>query len=575
MAWTRPGVGEAVVLAVVLAIALVVRVSALDDTPAGFQGDEATAGLLGRRIAAEGWIGPYTTLMAGDPTGFYYLVAGAMTVVDHDVLAVRLVSATLGVLTVAALYVLVRRNFGVPAAVAGAALLATAGWHIHLSRLGFPTVSWPLAVVVAVLALVEAVRTGDRRWWLTAGALFGLGLYTHDSQVLLLGVVAPLVLFLLFGAPVLAAGAGFALFATRPSFLTLVVLAAVMVWAMTGKRVQDRRLVASALAFVVALLLVGSVLFRHIAENRATYFDYGSRISIFNTAEWAAETTTAGKIGFVGDRYVEFWDRLCCHPRIDAVDATGVTALMPLPMLLLAIVGVGFSFVGAGRIAASIAGVLAVSMPLAVIATNDFAMRRALVVAPLVAMFAGIGVAGAVRWAWGRQPRTRYPVIALVVIVATLSVYRNLDNYFGPTLDSQPIHWVLAVEMVDASNYVDDLPDDAYVLFFSDRWPWGHEIRRYFAPDARGEDRGEHFGTYGFATDPALGRPVFLFIDAYRDDVVNAAIRYPGGETIVAGDPADPDFVVYVPPAGMTEQVPASTELPPVATPTTEPGGRG
>jgi hypothetical protein len=254
------------------------------------------------------------------------------------------------------------------------------------------------------------------------------------------------------------------------------------------------------------------------------------------------------------------------------VDATGVTAIVPFVTLLLA--AIGLAFLGwRGRWVGWVGAFLLLAMPLASALSDDFALRRSLVVIVFIALFAGVGVVGAIRWALARGPATRLPVIGLVVFLATLSVYRNLDDYFGTTVKSEPMHWTLAVEMVDASRYVATLPEDSYVYFYSERWPWTHEIRRFFAPEARGEDRSQQFGDYGFAVDPTAGQPVFLFLDNYRGDVAAVQARFPGGETIVAGDPENPDYVVYLPP---TQAAPA-TGAPggaPAATPTAAPRAR-
>ena len=77
------------------------------------------------------------------------------------------------------------------------------GWHIHYSRLGFPNIVWPFFVVTGLGALVEAVRGNDRRYWALTGLLFGLGVYTYNSHVVVLLLTSGYLAFLTFGPPVL------------------------------------------------------------------------------------------------------------------------------------------------------------------------------------------------------------------------------------------------------------------------------------------------------------------------------------------------------------------------------------
>jgi 4-amino-4-deoxy-L-arabinose transferase-like glycosyltransferase len=581
VAWSRVTGWEAVAFVALVAVAVLTRVWDVADLPPGLQGDEAAGGIVARQIRDQGWIGPYAPFASGVPAGTYYVIAGLMGLVDDEVLAIRLAPAIFGALTVIALYLLVRRNFGVAEGLAAGLFLATMGWHIHFSRIAFPTVGWLLFVVCGLLCLGEAVRGGSWRWWAAAGAFLGLGLYTYHSHVLLLGLVGVAVVFRLFGWTALGAIAAFGLYSQRPGFLTLCLLAAALFAVLASPRMQDGRRLAQVLAFAGAFLVVALPMLRYIADDANDYFGYGRRLSVFNSEnvenseaarDWVAADGPGDKVAFMGRRYLDYWDRVCCDPRTDFVDATGVTAIIPLVTLVLA--AIGLALLGwRGRWVGWIGAMLLLAMPLASALSDDFALRRSLVVAVFIALFAGVGVVGAIRWALARGPAARLPVIGLVVFLATLSVYRNLDDYFGTTVNSEPMHWTLAVEMVEASRYVATLPEDSYVYFYSERWPWTHEIRRFFAPDARGEDRSRQFGDYGFAVDPTAGQPVFLFLDNYRGDLAAVQARFPGGQTIAAGDLENPDYVVYLP-----APVPAPTPVvpggSPEATPTEAPRAR-
>src|SRR5579884_1308375 len=186
---------EIALVAGILLIAAALRFWHLTSLPAGLHGDEAWTGIEGRRILREGWIGPCSPSALGQPSGPLYVTAVAVWLFGNTIFAVRLVPALMGLLTIAALYVVIRRNLGTWAALAGAALLALMDWHIHFSRIGFPLAAWPLTVVLAAGALMEALRTQDWRWWAAAGALTGLGIYAYNADPVFVAIVGLFALY--------------------------------------------------------------------------------------------------------------------------------------------------------------------------------------------------------------------------------------------------------------------------------------------------------------------------------------------------------------------------------------------
>ena len=82
-------------ITLILAITIIawwIRSVDLTTVPPGLHGDEAATGLEARRILEQGWIGVYTGMAGGNPTGFYYLDALLFKFVDNPILAVRLLS---------------------------------------------------------------------------------------------------------------------------------------------------------------------------------------------------------------------------------------------------------------------------------------------------------------------------------------------------------------------------------------------------------------------------------------------------------------------------------------------------
>jgi 4-amino-4-deoxy-L-arabinose transferase-like glycosyltransferase len=151
--------------------------------------DEGALTLAARWLATFGLEGaPY------DPTrtpplvpaleGFSFLVVGV-----HDWAAIA-VSVVAGSLTVGLLYAIGRRWFGAGVGAAAATMLATAEYHLVLSRQALTDATFTLLFWAALAAAFEAVRRGGARRFVVAGVLAGLAMNAKYDGVLALAIVA-------------------------------------------------------------------------------------------------------------------------------------------------------------------------------------------------------------------------------------------------------------------------------------------------------------------------------------------------------------------------------------------------
>ncbi len=108
-----------------------------------------------------------------------YTLLPALSVMDGQPLALRLTSALVGILTLAALYRLARELFDVRTAAWSTGVLAVLYWHVHISHIGFRVITYPLVGTLALALLLRAYRKNRLRDWLAAGAFVGLMLYTY------------------------------------------------------------------------------------------------------------------------------------------------------------------------------------------------------------------------------------------------------------------------------------------------------------------------------------------------------------------------------------------------------------
>jgi len=210
---------ETVVLVGIVLVAAFFRLYRLPAIPTGFQFDEAYNAADALRVLA-GARPLFLPANAGREVLYTYLQAGMVALLGPELLALRLTSALLGILTIPATYALTRALFPQPRATAllTTVLMAVSLWHVHFSRYGIRAVTLPLVAIATIYTFWLGVRErynakgfldevsgsslgawtlspARSRVWLFAlsGVFTSLAVYTHPSGRLLpfiLGVFA-------------------------------------------------------------------------------------------------------------------------------------------------------------------------------------------------------------------------------------------------------------------------------------------------------------------------------------------------------------------------------------------------
>ncbi|NOZ73224.1 MAG: hypothetical protein GXP38_15180, partial [Chloroflexi bacterium] len=180
---------EWALLALIMVVAIWLRVAYIRQMPPGIFIDETNAALDGLRILEGRPDSLFGTGWFETPNGFVYLQTLFFRLLGTTFLAIKLQSLLPGILTVLALYFLARELFGVRTALFSAAFLAINRWHFNMSRWGWNEVYPPLIMVLTLLFILRGVRR--RHWgdWLLAGLLLGLGMYTYLAIRLVVVVI--------------------------------------------------------------------------------------------------------------------------------------------------------------------------------------------------------------------------------------------------------------------------------------------------------------------------------------------------------------------------------------------------
>ncbi len=168
-----------------LLVAAVLRLPELRVAPPGLHYDEAANAILAADIGLRGERPIFISSYTGKEVLFFY-VAGALTnAIGSSLFALRLSSALIGLLTIAASYWLGRELLADRrVAVIAAALIAVSFWHLMFSRLGFRAISQPLLQALAVAALFRGLKVDGGlarawQWFVLSGVFLGLTAYTY------------------------------------------------------------------------------------------------------------------------------------------------------------------------------------------------------------------------------------------------------------------------------------------------------------------------------------------------------------------------------------------------------------
>ncbi len=495
------------IVAAVTVLAALLRFWRLGAVPLGLHGDEAWTALDAQRILREGWIGPYVTSALGQPTGPLYVTAALFKFLPDTTFTARFSMALFGVATIPLAYAAFACMFNRTVAAFGATLLAVMMWHLHLSRTAFMVVSWPFMEVLVLWALWLAFRR--RSFWLfgIAGALHGLGVYSYNAYLLFVPV------------PFVA-----------------------LAWATLYERGWRRRarfLLVDCAVFAVCALATAAPLIEYARTHGSEYRQHDRVVGLTSSSQWK-DAGGPGRAKLIWNRAAELERGLILGDRPDFGDGlatAGHPAVGPW-MSLLALAGLGIAIWSWRRPEYAVVLAACVVLPLgALLTVEDGLFRRTLGLAPFVALLAALPLAWIWETAWqARRRLSGRAGLAVAIGAVAIAGVSSVWQYFGPVQQTAAMRLVYPYEIDAASRYIDGLPKDTYVYFYSDRWSFDYETRRFLAPGYTGEDRSKEFGTrlpiVGGAGDPVPDRStdvVYVFLGSYLSDADGVMLRFSGG----------------------------------------------
>jgi len=173
--WRRT---EIIAVAVIILAAAVLRVVALEDYPIQLHNDEMSC-MIEARGFLESETGLFSTGWFGCPNLGFFLTSIFLRILGPSLLALRLSSVFLGLVSLIAAYLLVRRFFGIRPALMLLLLTTPFHWHLHFSRTGFHYMQAASLTVVAMLLFAIAIDRRSPVLFGSAGVITGIAAQTY------------------------------------------------------------------------------------------------------------------------------------------------------------------------------------------------------------------------------------------------------------------------------------------------------------------------------------------------------------------------------------------------------------
>jgi hypothetical protein len=155
----------------------------LDATPAEMDSDHAEKLLDVNDIVNGGRAPIFFERNTGREPMQFYLTAAFVNLTQHpiDHMALKLITALLGVLVIPFTYLVARELFDEDVALVAALLIAVGKWPLTIARMGLRFPFTPVFLAPTVFFLFRALKYGRRNDVLMAGLFLGLGLLGYNA----------------------------------------------------------------------------------------------------------------------------------------------------------------------------------------------------------------------------------------------------------------------------------------------------------------------------------------------------------------------------------------------------------
>ncbi len=512
-------------LLVVVIWALFVRFMRLGSALPVLFGDEAPFAVDALRVSRGGHVSVFMPGHQGHPWLFPVIQAPFISMLGRTLLAVRIIPALVGTLTVPAVYGMARVMFNRRVAAVAALFLAGYPVHIHFSRIGINNIIDPLFGVLCFTLLWHGLRRDSRLAFALAGVALALSQHFYSGGRLFLVLMVGLLLYLaVLRRDILRArGRG---------LLIMLAATAITVWPTFSYlyrthlpliyRARLTSIIAatqgdSLLESAIASGEVGKFLSSQLRQSLLGYIHTPDRFH-FYAGHTAMLLPAAAVLFLLGVMWAAWrWWR----------PAEG---LLLAWVLLTALLGGAMMRKTPGYARYIVATpALAVLVGLGVVRTTDYLARR---IAPRL----------------GRQRWLDWLVLSAVAILAFAGVRYYFVRHLEDLMDNmKPDTW----EIQDIRLRIMQLDPEAHVHIIGDVHMHGRSVIHYFDGDRVVIHHPESPVEWGFIETPEPGPHVFFVAPKQIEDLFLLQERLPDGTLkpppyVLRGGLAYPTYEVVV-----------------------------
>jgi hypothetical protein len=508
---------EVAVLLALTALALGLRIVALDRIPLNFGGDEGEMGMVARAVISGAVRDPFATSWFSHPTLWFFLQAFSLQIFGDTVFGLRMLSALIGTAAVPALYLFARPLYGRPAAFGAATLLAVYHFHIHFSRLGVNNIVDPLAALIAFTAFLHGWRTRSPFSFALAGVTLGLAQHFYMGSRL---------------APLVVAAA----------LLHQLLIDRRRLW---GLRWHIGLMV---LGF---LLGIGPLLIYFITHPH----DFTARlkvVGIFQTG-WFDQRRSQGvsTLQIALSQARDSFGAWTFQPDRSAFYDPKIPLLDPSSSLLF-LLGLAITIVRWRRLDAAmlIAWLVGVGVFGGMIMVNPPESPRYVTSTPVVCLFIALAIVELGALVHRSRTLGRRAAWGMTAAVGLLALW-NVNFYFREYTPRNTYGWFNTEIGTTIGRYLQQQPDPVFVYFFGPpRMFYGNGAIRFIAAGVHGVDVLQPITTAAELQPPPKGlRPIFIFLTERVGELRAVQDRYSVGtlQHVVAHSQDTTLLLIYEP----------------------------
>ena len=468
--------------------------------PMFLTGDEASAGISAADFASGDWNNIFVTKWFSFPSLFSYIQSLFIKLFGQTTEALRLLSAVVGSLTVAAVFLVGKAMFGMRGGIFAALCLSALHFHIHFSRLGLNNIWDGFWFTLTIGALWYGWHHNRRFGYLLAGLGLGFSQYFYVSSRGLFGIIvlAMLVAFIFQRAR---------FYRSIPHFVLMFILSLVILFPLIWFYVHEPAQFLAPLARVSFLREsfngpirpVDGTLWKHVIKQMIT----------------SAQTYTYTSL--------EFW-------------YTPETPILRPIFAFLFYMGLFFLFVKNrdSRFLALLLWLILFNL-IGGLSENPQAAQRYVAVAPACALLVGYGLHKITEFfenLWHKHTKVITGLSYLILGTAMISdLYFYFIEYQGMhQIDNLASHGTVAQQL---ANHLERQPDGTQVAFFAkpDLGYYSIPSPQYLAPQVEGIDILVPWTSFD-KTALSSDHIIFVFLPQRESELVTIMAEYPSGSLL-------------------------------------------